>query len=61
MDTENNIKINFPWGAFLNQPLFHPHVKLILNPRKFQRVHDVRLLERCLKRQIVSTKHRKYI
>jgi hypothetical protein len=61
MYNEDKIKVKFPWWAFLNQPVFDSKVKLILNPREFQRNHQVRLLERCLRRNCLMTRYRKYI
>jgi hypothetical protein len=37
----------FPVWEFLNQPVFHPEVKLILNPNQFWVHHRISLLERC--------------
>ena len=40
-------KIKFPLWHFLNQPLFSPTTKLVLNPTLFAYLYRVRLLERC--------------
>jgi hypothetical protein len=40
-------KIKFPLWHYLNQPLFSRETKFILNPRQFERVWQIQLLERC--------------
>lgn len=47
----------FPLWQFLNQPLFDRCYPLILNPRKFARVHRLEHLSKCwsLELEIDST------
>lgn len=45
--TSNHTKIKFPLWDYLNQPLFSSDTKLILNPRKFEQVWRIQLLEKC--------------
>ncbi len=45
----------FPVWPFLNQPVFSPRRKLILNPHQFWRVYQISLFERCLLLKIEST------
>jgi hypothetical protein len=52
-------KVPYPWSAFLSQPLFHPKVKLILNPAVFQQRYQVRLLESCLQKRLPSNRYPK--
>jgi hypothetical protein len=42
-----NSSINFPLRQFLNQPVFNSQTKLILNPRQFEHLYKIGLLERC--------------
>lgn len=37
----------FPLWHYLNQPIFSPTVKLILNPVRFGKVYRIQYLERC--------------
>ena len=59
VSNEETPKIPYPWSAFLSQPVFHPKIKLILNPVLFQQVYQVRLLESCLQRRIASNRYPK--
>ncbi len=47
-------KIQFPIWKYLNQPVFDPCVKTVLNPRVFWRFHSIELLERCLMQDVTS-------
>ncbi|EKQ70127.1 hypothetical protein OsccyDRAFT_0392 [Leptolyngbyaceae cyanobacterium JSC-12] len=38
----------FPLWKFLKQPVFSTHYRLVLDPYRFWRNHQVDLLERCL-------------
>ncbi|MDR9898848.1 hypothetical protein G7B40_030460 [Aetokthonos hydrillicola Thurmond2011] len=40
-------KIKFPLWQYLNQPVFTPYIKPILNPRRFAYYYRVQLLQRC--------------
>ncbi|MGB8702030.1 MAG: hypothetical protein WCD18_21650 [Thermosynechococcaceae cyanobacterium] len=42
------INRRFPVWQFLNQPVFHPDVKLILSPKTFWDHYRIDFLERCL-------------
>jgi len=39
--------IKFPLWQFLQQPIFSSETQLILNPRQFEYLYRVELLERC--------------
>jgi hypothetical protein len=47
----------FPLWDYLNQPLFSSDTKLILNPRKFEQVWRIKLLEKCWAKQCDTTGH----
>jgi hypothetical protein len=51
MSLEKPAKLKFPVWAFLNQPLFNPTFRVILNPSRFQQLYQLQLLERCLQKQ----------
>jgi hypothetical protein len=51
MSLEQPAKLKFPVWAFLNQPLFHPKFKVVLNPLRFQQLYQMQFLERCLCKQ----------
>lgn len=51
MNGSKATKLQFPLWAFLNQPLFHPKFKVVLNPNRFQQLYRMQLLERCLQKQ----------
>jgi hypothetical protein len=51
MTPEKPVKLNFPIWAFLNQPLFNPNFRVILNPNRFRQLYHLQLLERCLQKQ----------
>jgi hypothetical protein len=51
MDFDKAAKLQFPLWPFLNQPLFHPKFKVVLNPKRFQQLYRMQLLERCLHKQ----------
>jgi hypothetical protein len=46
MAAENNNN-RFPLWQYLNQPVFSSTYKIILNPNRFWRFHQIRHLERC--------------
>ncbi|PSB35496.1 hypothetical protein C7B70_01270 [Chlorogloea sp. CCALA 695] len=48
---------NFPLWQFLNQPVFNSQTKLILNPRQFEHLYKIDLLERCLTQECSSKKY----
>jgi hypothetical protein len=48
MASDKSVKVKFPLWPFLNQPLFHPTFRVMLNPARFQYAYQLRLLERCL-------------
>jgi hypothetical protein len=48
MFDRDRAKVNFPWVAYISQPIGHPDVKLILNPSEFQLFYHRWLLENCL-------------
>ncbi len=50
---------NFPALQYLNQPLFDSTTELILNPRRFQYVHRVQVLESCWVMECYSQDHLK--
>ncbi|WP_421658977.1 hypothetical protein [Leptothermofonsia sp. ETS-13] len=47
-------KVQFPIWKYLNQPVFDPYIKTVLNPRVFWRIHSIELLERCLMQDVTS-------
>lgn len=47
---------NFPLWQFLNQPVFSSQTKLILNPRQFEYLYKIDLLERCLAQECTTKK-----
>ncbi|MDX2099042.1 MAG: hypothetical protein SFW36_14795 [Leptolyngbyaceae cyanobacterium bins.59] len=47
MFKQNSSYFQFPIWQFLDQPLFDPTRKPILNPQRFWRAYQIRLLERC--------------
>jgi hypothetical protein len=51
MGSDQSVTVKFPLWPFLNQPLFHPTFRIMLNPRRFQHAYQLRLLERCLHKQ----------
>jgi hypothetical protein len=51
MELDKVTKLQFPLWPFLNQPLFHPKFKVVLNPKRFQQLYRMQLLERCLHKQ----------
>ncbi|WP_310410360.1 hypothetical protein [Chamaesiphon sp. OTE_8_metabat_110] len=59
MSSDETPQVPFPWSAFLSQPVFHPRHKLILDPTRFRKIYQVRLLESCLHKQISATRNRK--
>ncbi|WP_082065344.1 hypothetical protein [Aliterella atlantica] len=46
--------INFPLWQFLQQPVFSAETKLILNPRQFEYLYRIELLERCFAQEANS-------
>lgn len=48
-------RINFPLWQFLQQPVFSAETKLILNPRQFEYLYRIELLERCLAQDLNLT------
>ncbi len=52
-----DIKLKFPLWHYINQPVFSPKTKLILNPRLFAYLYRVKLLERCLVKKCDSKGH----
>lgn len=46
--------VRFPFWDFLNQPVFDPRYRLIVNPRRFWHYHRIELLERCLSKGCAS-------
>ncbi|CAA9299328.1 hypothetical protein AVDCRST_MAG92-4968 [uncultured Coleofasciculus sp.] len=51
---QKHIKIKFPLWQFLNQPLFSPTTRLVLNPNLFATLYRIQLLERCLAKEYNS-------
>jgi hypothetical protein len=47
MNTSQPRRFAFPLWQYLNQPLFNPSVKLVLNPRRFWQIYTLQLLSRC--------------
>ncbi|UBF24745.1 hypothetical protein K9N68_24195 [Kovacikia minuta CCNUW1] len=47
-------KIRFPLWQFLNQSIFDPSSKAILNPHRYWLLHQIQLLERCLVKEFIS-------
>ena len=41
----------FPMWQYLNQPLFHPEIKLILHPGRFWKEYRILHLTRCWDKQ----------
>ncbi|WP_299485488.1 hypothetical protein [Acaryochloris sp. IP29b_bin.137] len=41
----------FPVWQYLNQPLFHSEIKLVLNPSRFWQLYRIEHLNRCWMRQ----------
>ncbi|PSB23723.1 hypothetical protein C7B82_29770 [Stenomitos frigidus ULC18] len=52
-------KLTFPIWQFLSQPIFDPSFKVILQPSRFWRLHQVSLLERCLSKECASNDSRR--
>lgn len=48
----------FPLWTYLNQPVFTPRHKTILNPRRFWYLHRIEVLERCLAKDCASKDYR---
>ena len=44
-------RVRFPLWLYLNQPLFDPNSKAVINPYRFWNLYQIRYLERCLERQ----------
>ncbi len=55
--TSDYTKIKFPLWDYLNQPVFSSDTKFILNPRKFEQVWRIKMLERCWDQQCDTTGH----
>lgn len=45
--TDPSFKLQFPVWKFLNQPIFHPKIQLMLNPGQFWQHYQITHLERC--------------
>jgi hypothetical protein len=45
--TPKHNKIQFPLWQYLNQSLFSPDAKLVLNPHRFAYTWRIELLKRC--------------
>lgn len=56
---QNSTKPQFPFWQFLDQPLFDPTRKLVLNPRRFWQMYQIQMLERCWAQDCESGGHRR--
>lgn len=47
-------RLEFPLGKFLNQPMFNPAYKVILNPYRYWQLYKVWYLERCWEKDFLE-------